>query len=133
MRERVGFIALVEQSELTLAEVCERYEISRKTGYKWLARYEESGPGGLVERSRRPHHSPNATPRRVAEALEELRRRHPTWGAGKLLKPQRCLWSLESNVGATAWRCGSPSPSQSRQGSQKAPPSTSPSKTTGWW
>lgn len=44
MRERVGFIALVKRSELTLAEACERYEISRKTGYKWLARYRESGP-----------------------------------------------------------------------------------------
>ena len=86
MRERVGFIGFVEQSELTFAEVCERYEISRKTGYKWVARYREAGPGGLVDLSRRPHHSPNATPRRVAEALEELRRRHPTWGAGKLLK-----------------------------------------------
>ncbi len=85
MRERVGFIAAVERNELTFAEICERFEISRKTGYKWRARYEESGPGGLVERSRRPDHSPNATPRRVAEALEELRRRHPSWGAGKLL------------------------------------------------
>jgi transposase InsO family protein len=86
MRERVGFIALVESSELTFAEICERYEISRKTGYKWLERYTEAGPEGLVERSRRPRSSPNATPRRVGEALEELRRRHPTWGAGKLLK-----------------------------------------------
>lgn len=86
MRERVGFIGLVESSDLTFAEICERYEISRKTGYKWVARYLEAGPAGLVELSRRPHHSPSATPRRVAEALEELRGRHPTWGAGKLLK-----------------------------------------------
>ena len=85
MRERVGFIAAVERNELTFGEICERFEISRKTGYKWCARYVESGPEGLVERSRRPLHSPNATPRRVAEALEELRRRHPSWGAGKLL------------------------------------------------
>jgi transposase InsO family protein len=85
MRERVGFVAAVERNELTFAEICERFEISRKTGYKWRGRFAESGPAGLVERSRRPHHSPNATPRRVAEALEELRRRHPSWGAGKLL------------------------------------------------
>ena len=86
MRERVGFIALVERSELTFTEICERYGISRKTGYKWRARYAEGGPEGLLAHSRRPRHSPNATSRRVAEALEELRRRHPTWGAGKLLK-----------------------------------------------
>lgn len=85
MRERVGFIAAVERNELRFAEICERFEISRKTGYKWRARYEESGPEGLVDLSRRPHHSPLATPRRVGEALEELRRRHPSWGAGKLL------------------------------------------------
>ena len=84
MRERVGFIALVERSELTFAEICERFEISRKTGYKW--RYETWGPAGLVDRSRRPHQSPKATPRRVADALEELRRRHPSGGAGKLLR-----------------------------------------------
>ena len=35
MRERVGFIAAVERNELTFSEICERFEISRKTGYKW--------------------------------------------------------------------------------------------------
>ena len=99
MRERVGFIGLVESSDLTFAEICERYEISRKTGYKWVARYLEGGPAGLVDVSRRPHHSPSATPRKVAEGLAELRRRHPTWGAGKLLKvlgKRNPGWSLPS-------------------------------------
>ena len=86
MHERVGFIAAVERNELTFCEICERFEISRKTGYKWRARFEEFGPAALVDRSRRPLHSPNATSRRVAEALAELRGRHPTWGAGKLLR-----------------------------------------------
>ena len=45
MRERVGFVAAFERNDLTFAEICERFEISRKTGYKWWARYEESGPG----------------------------------------------------------------------------------------
>jgi len=86
MRERVGFIAAVERNELTFSEICERFEISRKTGYKWRGRYESSGRAGLVDLSRRPYHSPNATARRVSDGLEELRRRHPTWGAGKLLR-----------------------------------------------
>jgi transposase len=71
MRERVGFIAAVERNELTFCEICERFGVSRKTGYKWLARYEATGPAGLVDLSRRPHQSPNATPRRVADRLEE--------------------------------------------------------------
>jgi len=63
------FHSAVERNELRFAEICERFEISRKTGYKWLARYKESGPAGLLERSRRPHHSPNATPRRWPKHL----------------------------------------------------------------
>ena len=86
MHERVRFVLDVERGELTVSELCERYGVSRKTGYKWLERFEEGGAEGLVERARRPHHSPNATRRLVAEGLEELRRRHPTWGAGKLLR-----------------------------------------------
>jgi putative transposase len=86
MHERVRFVWDVERGELTVSELCERYGVSRKTGYKWLGRFEEGGAGGLVERPRRPHHSPNATRRLVAEGLEELRHRHPTWGAGKLLR-----------------------------------------------
>jgi transposase InsO family protein len=86
MHERVRFVGDVERGDLTVKELCERYEVSRKTGYKWLARYDQDGPAGLVDRSRRPHESPNATDRQVVGALEELRRRHPTWGAGKLLK-----------------------------------------------
>jgi transposase InsO family protein len=86
MRERVRFVADVERAELTVKELCERYAVSRKTGYKWLARYERKGPEGLVDLSRRPHESPGATDRQIVAALEELRRRHPTWGAGKLLK-----------------------------------------------
>ena len=86
MGERVGFIAAGERNELTFSEICERFEISRETGYKWRGRYESSGRAGLVDLSRRPYHSPNATARRVSDGLEELRRRHPTWGAGKLLR-----------------------------------------------
>ena len=86
MRERVRFVGDVERGELTMDELCERYGVSRKTGYKWLVRYREQGPAGLEDRSRRPHHSPNATDPLVVALLTELRRLHPTWGAEKLLK-----------------------------------------------
>lgn len=86
MHERVRFVGDVERAELTIGDLCERYGVSRKTGYKWLERFGREGPAGLIDRSRRPHESPNATDPQVAVALAELRRRHPTWGAGKLLK-----------------------------------------------
>jgi len=86
MDERVRFIADVQGEFSTFAELCERYGVSRKTGYKWLARYGKEGASGLEEQSRRPHSCPRETPRQMVEALVEVRRRHPSWGSKKLLR-----------------------------------------------
>ena len=57
----------------TMTELCADYQISRKTGYKWIGRHEMHGPGGLHDQSRRPHHSPRATDAEVVETLLALR------------------------------------------------------------
>lgn len=69
----------------TMTELCERYSISRKTGYKWLERFEEEGRKGLVDRSRAPHHCPHRISEGMAQLICEARRQHPSWGPGKLL------------------------------------------------
>ena len=85
MDQRLLFIADFHREAFPVAELCRRFAISRPTAYKWLARYEAEGPAGLHDRDRRPHSSPYATPPHVVDALLETRRRHPTWGAKKLL------------------------------------------------
>ena len=67
------------------SELCRRHDISRKTGYKWLERYETEGPDGLLERSHRPHCCSHATEPHILEAAFELRRHRPRWGAAKIL------------------------------------------------
>jgi putative transposase len=74
---------------LSMTELCEAYGISRKTGYAWVARYEGEGAEGLLDRSRRPHTSPRATPPEVVVQLLEARRQHPTWSARKLIRVLR--------------------------------------------
>ena len=86
MDQRVQFIADYQRDEFDVAELARRFSVSRKTAYKWIDRYEATGPAGLVDRSRRPTTCPHATPEVMVEALLEARRRHPTWGAKKLLK-----------------------------------------------
>ena len=46
----------------SMTELAAEYGISRKTGYKWVERYEAEGPGALLDRSRRPHGHPATTP-----------------------------------------------------------------------
>lgn len=68
-----------------MAELCARYSISRKTGYKWLARFEDSGRGARRDRSRAPHHCPHRIAHDVAALICTARRQHPSWGPGNLL------------------------------------------------
>jgi transposase InsO family protein len=85
MDQKTQFIADYLREVLSITELCELYGISRKTGYKWIDRYIHNGPAGLEEYSRRPHQTPNQTAPEITEALLGIRRRHPTWGAKKLL------------------------------------------------
>lgn len=82
---RMRFVTEWQSGCCTMTELCADYQISRKTGYKWVERYEASGARGLHDQSRRPQHSPLATAPDVVDALVALRRRHPLWGAKKLL------------------------------------------------
>jgi putative transposase len=96
MDQKTQFVSEYLRDSLSFTELCQRYHISRKTGYKWIARYQALGPAGLADRSRRPHSSPEQTPANLRKAIIEARRRHPSWGAKKLLKllqrqdPQAC-------------------------------------------
>jgi putative transposase len=83
--ERMRFIAAIKTGALPMTELCATFGISRKSGYKWLDRYERLGPRGLHNASRAPHKVPWAISHEVADLLVEERRKHPTWGASKLL------------------------------------------------
>jgi len=83
--QRTQFIADYLRQTFSIMELCQHYQVSRKTGYKWIDRYLTQGPVGLDEHSRRPRNCPRETPPHVVEALLEARRRHPSWGAKKLL------------------------------------------------
>jgi len=84
MMLRQEFVQLAETQTVPLSELCRRFGISRKTGYKVLARVQAQGPTGLADRSRQPHTSPAQTPAPLERALVALRQAHPAWGARKL-------------------------------------------------
>jgi putative transposase len=82
---KVQFIADWLRGEEPVASLCERYGISRETGYLWKRRFEQEGPRGLEERSRAPHHHGRATAAELIVELVEARKRKPYWGPKKLL------------------------------------------------
>ena len=84
MSQRREFVMFARTEETHLSTLCERYGISRKTGYKWLRRFNADGTAGLQDRSRRPAHTNNKTADAVEQAVIKLRQKHPAWGARKL-------------------------------------------------
>jgi transposase InsO family protein len=85
VEQRERFIRDHRLDLYAMAELCARYGISRKTGYKWLTRYDEGGRAGLQDRSRAPQRCPHRIPRDVAAVICAARRQHPSWGPAKLL------------------------------------------------
>jgi transposase InsO family protein len=91
MSLREEFVQLAVTDEVSFRELCRRFEISAPTGYRWLYRYQTDGLAGLIERSRRPQHSPRQTSPELETAVLALRTRHPTWGGRKLAARLRAL------------------------------------------
>jgi transposase InsO family protein len=103
MNLRMQFVVEWQSGCWTMSELCADYQISRKTGYKWVRRHERSGPCGLQDGSRRPHHSPRATDAELVKVLLGVRQRHPRWGAKKLLavaarQDARASWPSRTTV-----------------------------------
>ena len=82
MSLRKEFVTLASAQGANRAELCRRFEISRKTGYKWLKRTGDGG--GLADATRRPAHSPGRSAPELEQAIVALRDTHPAWGARKL-------------------------------------------------
>lgn len=109
--ERVNFVREVEAGEESIADLCRVYGVSRKTGYKWWARYEREGVAGLADRARAPRRHPNAVGADKEAAILALRAQRPTWGERKLhafLERQHPehAWPSPSTIGAILKRHG---------------------------
>ncbi|MDX2438387.1 MAG: IS481 family transposase [Acidobacteriota bacterium] len=85
MKERMRFVVALESGLYSMSEACERFGISRVTGYKWWNRF-CGGDKGLEDWSRRPQSSPGRTPQGIEALVIELRKAHTTWGPEKLLE-----------------------------------------------
>ena len=71
--------------EWPFSKLCQRYGISRPTGYKWVERYRLEGICGLAEQSHAAHSYPNRIDANIEELILAARAKHPSWGPKKLV------------------------------------------------
>ena len=85
MDQKLYFICDYKRGIDNFSNLCERYGISRKTGYKLVNNYHENGIEGLEEKSRAPHNHPHKVPYKIRQSILELRsQRMITLGAKKI-------------------------------------------------
>jgi putative transposase len=84
-RQRQQFYRDYVSGQWSMSELCERYQVSRPTGYKWIGRIERDGLKAVVDRSKKPRGQPHRTPENIERELLALRERYG-WGATKLLQ-----------------------------------------------
>ena len=85
MDERTRFIDTYLTRKYSMSEQCARFNISRKTGYKWLDRFREGGKPALVDLSRAPRSCPHKTPAEIEKLIVKTRKDHPKWGAPMII------------------------------------------------
>ena len=84
MSSKLEFVLLAQKQTQSFIELCRRFNISRKTGYKLVNRYKEEGAAGLEPRSSRPHSQPKLTSFQAQDKIIALRKRKPSWGCRKI-------------------------------------------------
>lgn len=128
MEERMKFVIEHARGEVSMAELCRRYGVSRKTGYNLIERYGAEGVAGLADRSRAPHSHPQAVAEDMAAAVLAVRHAHRTWGPRKVraylmrIEPE-LRWPAASTIGALFDREGLTVPRRRRL---RVPPRTAP-------
>ena len=102
--EQIKFIGDWLKQEYSVTDLCNRYGISRKTGYKLINRFKEEGELAFIPKSRTRHHHPNATSYEITKRLIELKFRYPKWGPEKLrdwllINEPEIIWPAVSTIG----------------------------------
>ena len=120
LNERMRFVMEYDLGEESMAALCRAYGVSRKTGYKWIGRFAESGPLGLDDLPRTPHRHSNEVSEQVVQAILAGRRAHPNWGPKKLRvillrKDGNIRWPVVSTIGEILKRHGLTSPRKRRR------------------
>jgi putative transposase len=82
--QRKEFINKYCENQESVAVLCREFNISRKTAYKWLNRYQQEGEYGLKDRSRTPHSQTQKTTAEVINLIVSLKHQKKPWGPKKI-------------------------------------------------
>lgn len=93
--ERLRLVAVLLRGEKSVTHCCRIFGVSRKTAYKWKARFLRDGRRAMEDRSRRPHRMPRRLGTRWTNRIGLVHKKRPFWGPKKVE-----AWFVQQG-----WRC----------------------------
>jgi putative transposase len=93
--ERVLLVGEYLKGKEPMSTLARQFRVRRKTAYKWVARYRDQGPGGLVDRSRAPLLHPRRVDPAAVEAVLVARRNrcHAWWSSSFTRRLMALCWA----------------------------------------
>jgi transposase len=80
MEQRYDAVTMVMRDGFSITDIAAKFNVSRQTVYRWLAKYEEGGLEALADESHRPLHVPHQMNGAIEVQVLDMRRRHHLWG-----------------------------------------------------
>jgi transposase InsO family protein len=84
MDQREEFVLKAMSKVVPFRDLCRDFNISPKTGYKWVERFHQGGLPALCDQSTRPKASPAGLSEDIVCKMVELKNAHPHWGPRKI-------------------------------------------------
>ena len=84
MEQRYDAVTMVMRDGFSVTEIAAKFNVTRQTVYRWLAKYEAGGLEALADESHRPHHVPHQMDGATEVRVLDLRRRHHLWGPKRI-------------------------------------------------
>ena len=111
LEERIAMMREFDSGVFTVAALCQRYKITRETFYVWNRRRDSGDARWFEERSRAPHHRPQATGAGDLAAIVAMRERFPSFGPKKIRaklaeEHPKIVWPAASTIGDILKRAG---------------------------
>lgn len=87
--QRLSVVLAMLRDQASVVDLASAAGVSRKTAYKWLARFKSGGEPALANLSHARHEQAGQVEPSIRNLVVDERRAHPTWGPKKLLPALR--------------------------------------------
>jgi transposase InsO family protein len=84
MEQRYDAVTMVMKDGFSITDIAAKFNVTRQTVYRWLAKYEEGGSEALADESHRPLHVPHQMDGAIEVLVLDLRGRHHLWGPKRI-------------------------------------------------